>query len=118
MAAYLDIDDIVRVAVENGVEAVHPGYGFLSENPEFNQKLEDAGVRFVGPTPANLVEFGDKTMARKLAENANVPLVPGTDQAVSTVNEARAFTQEYGFPIIIKAARTYRLSSPPLIATG
>lgn len=104
VAAYLDIDDIVRVAVENGVEAVHPGYGFLSENPTFNQKLEDAGIRFVGPTPKNLVEFGDKTQARQLAEKCDVPLVPGTAEPIRTVEEARAFTDEHGFPIIIKAA--------------
>jgi len=104
VAAYLDIDDIVRVAVENGVEAVHPGYGFLSENPEFNRKLEEAGVTFVGPTPKNLVEFGDKTQARLLAEKANVPLVPGTAEPIRSVEEAKTFTDEYGFPIIIKAA--------------
>ena len=104
VAAYLDIDDIVTTAVKNNVEAVHPGYGFLSENPAFNLKLEQAGIRFVGPTVQNLIEFGDKTKARQLAEAANVPLVPGTEEAVTNISEAKQFTAVYGFPIIIKAA--------------
>ena len=104
VAAYLDMDDIVAQALANNVEAVHPGYGFLSENPAFNQKLEDAGIVFVGPTPKNLIEFGDKTKARQLAEGSQVPLVPGTDCAVTSVAEAKEFTDQYGFPIIIKAA--------------
>ena len=104
VAAYLDIDDIVATAVKNNVQAVHPGYGFLSENPAFNQKLEEAGIRFVGPTVQNLIEFGDKTKARQLAAAANVPLVPGTEEAVTNVSEAKQFTDVYGFPIIIKAA--------------
>ena len=104
VAAYLDIDSIVATAVKNNVQAVHPGYGFLSENPEFNQKLQDAGVAFVGPTPQNLIEFGDKTQARRLAKESKVPLVPGTEEAVRSVEEAKLFTNTYGFPIIIKAA--------------
>jgi pyruvate carboxylase len=104
VSAYLDIDNIVATALENNCQAVHPGYGFLSENPEFNQKLEDVGITFVGPTPQNLIEFGDKTKARQLANEAKVPLVPGTEEAVRSVEEAKAFTNEYGFPIIIKAA--------------
>ena len=104
LQAYLDIDGIVEVAKANGVEAVHPGYGFLSENPAFNKKLEEAGIRFVGPTVKNLIEFGDKTQARQLARASNVPVVPGTENAVTTVEEAKAFTNEHGFPIIIKAA--------------
>ena len=104
VAAYLDMGDIVATALKNGVQAVHPGYGFLSENPLFNQKLEDAGIVFVGPTPKNLIEFGDKTKARQLAEASKVPLVPGTEEAVRSVEEAKIFTDVYGFPIIIKAA--------------
>ena len=89
VAAYLDMDDIVATALKNGVQAVHPGYGFLSENPLFNQKLEDAGIVFVGPTPKNLIEFGDKTKARQLAEASKVPLVPGTTGAIGSSESGR-----------------------------
>src|SRR5580700_3834993 len=76
--AYLDIDGIVALAKERGVDAIHPGYGFLSENPAFARACEKAGITFVGPTPTLLELLGDKTAARKLATSAGVPVLPGT----------------------------------------
>ena len=75
--AYLDIEQIIAIALKEGVDAIHPGYGFLSESPEFAQACEDAGITFVGPTVENLNTFSDKTNARKAAIAANVPVVPG-----------------------------------------
>ena len=86
------------------MDAVHPGYGFLSENEEFARACETEGITFVGPTSRNLHEFGDKTIAREMAVAADVPVVPGTDGPVSTYAQAKAFADEFGFPIIIKAA--------------
>ena len=102
LQAYLDIDGIVEIAKANSVQAVHPDTA-TSENQPLT-KARGAGIRFVGPTVKNLVEFGDKTQARQLARASNVPVVPGTENAVSAVEEAKAFTDEHGFPIIIKAA--------------
>src|SRR5579859_6728660 len=85
--AYLDIAGIVAVAKEKGVDAVHPGYGFLSENPAFARACEKAGITFVGPTPALLELLGDKTAARRLAASADVPVLPGTEQAIASASE-------------------------------
>ena len=108
VGAYLDIDSIVQICVDNSVKAVHPGYGFLSENEQFARKLEKNGVTFVGPTPENLGQFGDKTAARELAIASKVPVVPGTDDAVSSAIEARKYVEEgpdpIGYPVIVKAA--------------
>ena len=104
----MDIETIVRICKENGIEAVHPGYGFLSENLHFAQSLKDAGITFVGPTPQNLATFGDKTAAREAAIRMNVPVVPGTEDALSTPDEARKFIEDpknkCGYPAIVKAA--------------
>lgn len=83
---------------------IHPGYGFLSENAEFARKVEEAGLIFVGPTPDTIDKLGDKVSARKLAIASNVPVVPGTDGPVEKFEDVKAFTDRYGFPIIIKAA--------------
>eukprot|EP00050_Salpingoeca_kvevrii_P006209 m.288038 g.288038 ORF g.288038 m.288038 type:complete len:1180 (-) comp11885_c0_seq1:18-3557(-) len=104
VGAYLNSDEIIKIALENDVDAIHPGYGFLSENVRFAQLCEDNGIQFVGPTAVQLAKFGDKTKARELAINAGLPVVPGTDTAVSSYEDARAFTEEFGYPIIIKAA--------------
>uniref|UniRef100_A0A3Q4GY65 pyruvate carboxylase n=1 Tax=Neolamprologus brichardi TaxID=32507 RepID=A0A3Q4GY65_NEOBR len=92
------------LALDNGVDAIHPGYGFLSERAEFAQACSDAGVMFVGPSPETVRKMGDKVEARSLAINAGVPVVPGTDAPISSLQEAQAFAQTYGFPIIFKAA--------------
>src|SRR5512135_418998 len=82
-AAYLDIDQLVRVAKDAGCDAVHPGYGFLSENPAFARACAAAGITFVGPDPHTLDLFGDKARARDLAAHAGVPVIPGTSAATS-----------------------------------
>src|SRR3984957_9684558 len=102
--AYLDIDGIVELAREKGVDAIHPGYGFLSENPALARACEKAGIIFVGPTPHLLGILGDKTAARKLAASAGVPVLPGTEDAVSSVDEALRIGRQIGFPLMIKAA--------------
>lgn len=102
--AYLSIPEYIRVCKENGVDAVHPGYGFLSERSEFAQAVIDAGLRFIGPTPKVVQQMGDKVAARKAAIEAGVPIVPGTDGPVTTSEEAVEFCQKHGLPVIFKAA--------------
>jgi pyruvate carboxylase len=102
--AYLDIAGIVALAKEKNVDAIHPGYGFLSENPAFARACEKAGITFVGPTPALLELLGDKTAARRLAESAGVPVLPGTQDPVQSPAEAQRIAREIGYPVIVKAA--------------
>nr|XP_003230059.2 PREDICTED: pyruvate carboxylase, mitochondrial [Anolis carolinensis] len=102
--AYLHIPDIIKVAKENEVDAIHPGYGFLSERADFAQACLEAGVRFIGPSPEVVRQMGDKVEARALAISAGVPVVPGTEAPISSLNEAQEFSKSYGFPIIFKAA--------------
>lgn len=104
VGAYLAGDEIIKIAVEHGAQMIHPGYGFLSENAEFARNVEKAGLIFVGPSPDVIDALGDKVSARTLAIAANVPVVPGTPGAVGTYEEVKTFTDEYGFPVIIKAA--------------
>ncbi|KAK1958858.1 pyruvate carboxylase [Colletotrichum sublineola] len=104
VGAYLAGDEIIKIAVEHGAQMVHPGYGFLSENAEFARNVEKAGLIFVGPSADVIDSLGDKVSARKLAIAAGVPVVPGTEGAVATFEEVKSFTDQYGFPIIIKAA--------------
>ena len=102
--AYLDVDGIVGLAKEKGVDAIHPGYGFLSENPALPRACEAAGITFVGPSARLLETLGDKTAARSLAERAKVPVVPGSHEPLSDPRKARALAKDIGFPLIIKAA--------------
>ncbi|CAD6587018.1 MAG: pyruvate carboxylase, partial [Tremellales sp. Tagirdzhanova-0007] len=104
VGAYLAQEDIVRIALEHGVDMIHPGYGFLSENHEFAQRVEDAGLVFIGPRPDTIDALGDKTKARAVAMKVNVPVVPGTPGPVESYDKASDFIKEYGFPVIIKAA--------------
>lgn len=104
VGAYLAGDEIIKIAKQHGVNLVHPGYGFLSENAEFARKVEAAGLVWVGPTPETIDKLGDKVSARTLAIESNVPVVPGTDGPVEKFEDVKAFTDTYGFPIIIKAA--------------
>jgi len=104
VAAYLAQDDIIRIALEHGVDMIHPGYGFLSENAGFARKVEQAGLAFVGPSPEVIDALGDKTKARDIAIKIGVPVVPGTPGPVDAYTDADAFIKEYGFPVIIKAA--------------
>ena len=102
--AYLDYEGIVALAREKGVDAIHPGYGFLSENPALPRACEDAGITFVGPSPDILELLGDKTAARRLARKAGISFVPGTEQAVTDPRKAAKAAEEIGYPLIIKAA--------------
>jgi len=104
VAAYLDIDSIIEVAKEAGVDAIHPGYGFLSENAAFARACRDAGIVFVGPDAELIDMMGDKVAARKAAEAAKVPTLPGTQDALSDPSKAARLAKEIGFPLIIKAA--------------
>ncbi|MEJ0090727.1 MAG: pyruvate carboxylase [Limisphaerales bacterium] len=104
VAAYLDIESIVAVAKEKGVDAIHPGYGFLSENANFARACAKAGIAFVGPRPELLDMMGDKTAARALAQKINVPVLPGNEEPVSDRDEAMKAAKQIGFPLIIKAA--------------
>ena len=88
--SYLDIDKILQAARDAGADAIHPGYGFLSENPVFARRCQEAGIRFIGPTPEVMEKMGDKLRARKLAKKVGLPVLPGTDQAVGRTSlEAR-----------------------------
>ena len=102
--AYLDIAGIVALAKEKNVDAIHPGYGFLSENPALARACEKAGITFVGPPPNLLELLGDKTAARRLAASAGVPVLPGTENPVKSAAEAQKIAREIGYPIIVKAA--------------
>ncbi len=101
---YLDIAKIIDVAKRSGADAVHPGYGFLSENADFAQAVIDAGLTWIGPPPDAIRSLGDKVSARHIAARAGAPQVPGTPDPVSNADEVVAFAQEHGLPIAIKAA--------------
>lgn len=102
--AYLDIEDIIRIAKTADVDAIHPGYGFLSENIHFARRCEEEGIIFVGPHTKHLDMFGDKVKARQQAVEANIPVIPGTDGPVQSLEEVISFGKDNGFPIIIKAS--------------
>ena len=104
VAAYLDIEGIITLAKETGVEAIHPGYGFLSENAEFARACLKAGIEFVGPRPELLETMGDKMAARALAKRIGVPTLPGTPEALTERDAALKAARDIGFPLIIKAA--------------
>jgi len=104
LASYLDIEAIVSAAKEVGADAVHPGYGFLSENAAFAERLSDEGINFIGPSPESLRLFGDKIAARKAMSDAGIPVAIGTDEPVSDFSEASNIANEIGFPLMIKAA--------------
>lgn len=101
--SYLNIEAIIKVAKDAGVDAIHPGYGFLSENKEFAKRCEEEGIIFVGPELQHLDMFGDKVKARETALSTGLPVIPGTDSAVDSYQEVEAFIKEHGYPIIIKA---------------
>src|SRR5687768_12560246 len=101
---YLNIENIIAVAKEHGVDAIHPGYGFLSENAELARQCERNGITFVGPTAKLLEEFGDKTAAKRIATKANVPTVPSTEHGLTTTAEVKKAAKEIGYPVIIKAS--------------
>jgi acetyl-CoA carboxylase biotin carboxylase subunit len=102
--SYLDIDKILDVARSSGADAIHPGYGFLSENPSFVERVETAGLVFIGPSSAAIRKLGDKTSAKELAKAAGVPVVPGTVRALSSSSEAIGVASSIGYPVMLKAA--------------
>jgi acetyl-CoA/propionyl-CoA carboxylase biotin carboxyl carrier protein len=101
---YLRIDKLLDVAARSGADAVHPGYGFLSENADFARAVLDAGLTWIGPTPQAIRDLGDKVTARHIAQRAGAPLVPGTAEPVANADEIIAFAREHGLPVAIKAA--------------
>nr|WP_155073746.1 biotin carboxylase N-terminal domain-containing protein [Streptomyces taklimakanensis] len=103
-ASYLDITKVLKAATDSGADAVHPGYGFLSENADFAQAVLDAGLIWIGPPPQAIRDLGDKVAARHIAQRAGAPLVAGTPDPVSGADEVLAFAEEHGLPIAIKAA--------------
>lgn len=102
--SYLDMAKVLQAAADSGADAVHPGYGFLSENAEFAQAVLDAGLTWIGPPPQAIRDLGDKVAARHIAQRAGAPLVAGTPDPVSGADEVVAFAEEHGLPIAIKAA--------------
>ncbi|MFC9746238.1 acetyl/propionyl/methylcrotonyl-CoA carboxylase subunit alpha [Streptomyces niveus] len=103
-ASYLDMAKVLQAAKDSGADAIHPGYGFLSENAEFAQAVLDAGLTWIGPPPQAIRDLGDKVAARHIAQRAGAPLVAGTPDPVSGADEVVAFAKEHGLPIAIKAA--------------
>ncbi len=102
--SYLQQDKIIQICQELGVDGVHPGYGFLSENAGFARKLKAIGIKLIGPSPESMEVMGDKLSAKQAVKSYNVPLVPGVDEAISDVNAAKKIAAEVGYPILIKAS--------------
>src|SRR5260370_42165978 len=102
--SYLSIDKLLDAARRHGADAIHPGYGFLSENADFAQACRDAGIVFIGPPPEAIRSMGSKTAARAMAIAAGAPVVPGTEQRISNLGDARVTARRLGYPVLIKAA--------------
>ncbi|EYE87403.1 hypothetical protein Q428_13515 [Fervidicella metallireducens AeB] len=102
--AYLDIDEIINLALKKGVDAIHPGYGFLSENPDFARKCQEVGIEFIGPTAEMIEQVGDKIKSKLLAESLGVPTIPGLNKAITSEIEAMETAAVCGYPVILKAA--------------
>lgn len=101
---YLNIDKLLDIAARSGADAVHPGYGFLSENADFARAVVDAGLTWIGPDPDTIVALGNKVTAREIAVRANAPMVPGSDGPIDSAAEARDFAEKHGLPLALKAA--------------
>ena len=104
VAAYLSIDEIIRVAKECGADAIHPGYGLLSENPEFVDACEANGITFIGPRAKTMRQLGDKASARRVAIEAGVPVIPATEVLGDDMDAIRAEAAEIGYPLMLKAS--------------
>ena len=101
-AGYLDIEQIIDIAKRSGAEAIHPGYGFLSENAGFARAIAEAGLKFIGPPPEAIESMGNKTEARKIMSDAGVPIVPGTKERIEDVDAALELAKDMGFPVVLK----------------
>ena len=101
---YLNIPKLIAAAQKAGADGVHPGYGFLSENADFAQAVLDAGLTWIGPSPQAIRDLGNKVTARDIAVRAGAPLVPGTEGPAESAEQVRAFAEEHGLPVAIKAA--------------
>jgi len=102
--SYLNGDKIIAYSKELGVDGIHPGYGFLSENADFAQKVEDAGITFIGPSPAAMRIMGSKLAAKECVKKYNIPMVPGIDKAIDDIDHAKETARQIGYPILIKAS--------------
>lgn len=102
--AYLDIEEIISLAIKKGVDAIHPGYGFLAENPEFAQKCIESGIEFIGPTPEMMEKLGDKIKSKLVAQQVGVPTIPGVEKPIRCDQEALKFARQAGYPIMLKAS--------------
>ena len=102
--SYLNGDKIIEAALFSGAEAIHPGYGFLSENADFARKVKAAGLIFIGPSPESMDVMGDKLSAKKAAKEHGIPMVPGSDGAILSIEEGKAVAAQTGFPLLIKAS--------------
>ncbi|MEN6392157.1 MAG: pyruvate carboxylase [Syntrophomonas sp.] len=102
--AYLDIEEIISLAIKKGVDAIHPGYGFLAENPEFAQKCIESGIEFIGPTPEMMEKLGDKIRSKLVAQKVGVPTIPGVEKPIRCDKEALKFARMAGYPIMLKAS--------------
>src|SRR6516165_1470387 len=102
--SYLNIQKILDVAARSGADAIHPGYGFLSENAKFARACADAGVKFIGPTAAAMDAMGSKTRARQAMEEAGIPTVPGTSRGLESFEQAKQVAERIGYPVMLKAA--------------
>lgn len=102
--SYLNIESVLSAALASGAQAIHPGYGFLSENTKFARMCRQCGIDFIGPSPEIMEQMGDKAAARRAMKKAGVPVIPGTDEAVSDVNEAKKLASAVGYPLIVKAS--------------
>ncbi len=103
-ASYLNMDRIISVATELGVDAIHPGYGFLSENADFAKKTKEAGIIFIGPSPEAMAIMGSKLAAKKAVAAYGIPLVPGTDEAIKGIDDAKKAAKKIGYPVLVKAS--------------
>lgn len=104
LEAYLSIDEIIKIALKKGVDAIHPGYGFLSENPELGRKCREVGIELIGPTPEMMEQLGDKIKSKIVAKSVGVNIIPGIDRSVTSEVEAREFAEFSGYPVMLKAA--------------
>ena len=102
--AYLDIDNIIKIAKAKGVDAIHPGYGFLSENPDFVEACDKAGIAFIGPDVKVMYSMGDKISSKKMAIECNVPIIPGVDHAIRSLDEMMEVAEKIGYPVMLKAS--------------